>query len=66
MNKFLAENIKNMPSSGIRKFFDVANMMENAISSETKISISTFLITITLLFLYNAYKKNCIFSIIQK
>ena len=32
MNKFLAENIKNMPSSGIRKFFDVANMMENAIS----------------------------------
>ena len=32
MSKFLAENIKNMPSSGIRKFFDVANMMENAIS----------------------------------
>ncbi len=32
MNKFLAESIKNMPSSGIRKFFDVANMMENAIS----------------------------------
>lgn len=32
MNKFLAESIRNMPSSGIRKFFDVANMMENAIS----------------------------------
>ncbi len=32
MNKYLSDNIKNMPSSGIRKFFDVANMMENAIS----------------------------------
>ena len=33
MNKYLSDNIKNMPSSGIRKFFDVANMMVNAISS---------------------------------
>ena len=32
MKKYLSENIKNMPSSGIRKFFDVANMMDNAIS----------------------------------
>ena len=32
MNKYLSDNIKNMPSSGIRKFFDVANMMEGAIS----------------------------------
>ena len=32
MKKFLSENIKNMPSSGIRKFFDVANTMEGVIS----------------------------------
>jgi len=32
MKKYLSQNIMNMPSSGIRKFFDVANMMENAIS----------------------------------
>ncbi|MGE4214674.1 MAG: aminotransferase class I/II-fold pyridoxal phosphate-dependent enzyme [Anaerotignaceae bacterium] len=32
MSKYIANNIKKMPSSGIREFFDVANMMEDAIS----------------------------------
>lgn len=29
---YIAENIKIMPTSGIRKFFDVANMMEDVVS----------------------------------
>ncbi|MEA5083401.1 MAG: aminotransferase class I/II-fold pyridoxal phosphate-dependent enzyme [Lachnospiraceae bacterium] len=32
MSKYIANNINKMPSSGIREFFDVANMMEDAIS----------------------------------
>lgn len=32
MLKYIAENIKNMPSSGIREFFDVASTMKDTIS----------------------------------
>ncbi|HCT65106.1 MAG TPA: pyridoxal phosphate-dependent aminotransferase [Lachnospiraceae bacterium] len=32
MSKYIANNIKKMPSSGIREFFEVANMMDDAIS----------------------------------
>lgn len=31
-NKYISNTIKNMPSSGIRKFFDIVNTMDNAIS----------------------------------
>ena len=31
-NKYISATIKNMPSSGIRKFFDIVNTMDNAIS----------------------------------
>ena len=32
MSKYIAKGIIDMPSSGIREFFDVANMMKDAIS----------------------------------
>ena len=31
-NRFVAENIRNMPFSGIRKFFDIASEMEDVVS----------------------------------
>ncbi len=32
MSRYIAKSIESMPSSGIREFFDVANMMKDAIS----------------------------------